>query len=313
MIVSYIDAYRDRFGVVPICDVLTEHGMPIAPSTYYALRKTPVSEADLADAYLANALLGVWTENLSVYGMRKLWHEARRSGLEAGRDQVGRLMGILGIRGALRDDHRTRTTESAPDGAPRHPDLVKREWDAPGRPDEIWVADFTYVWTLAGFVYVSFCVDVFSRMILGWTVSGSKSTRLVSTVVQQALAARFRANTCFTATGIVHHSDAGSQYTSLAFTAELRESGILGSIGTVGDALDNALMESTIGLYKTELINRHPGTYSGRAEVENETAKYVAWFNEKRLHSSIGYLPPVEYEQAYQEAHKTATTNPVAA
>ena len=169
------------------------------------------------------------------------------------------------------------------------------------------------MWTLAGFVYVSFCVDVFSRMILGWTVSGSKSTRLVSTVVQQALAARFRANSCFTATGIVHHSDAGSQYTSLAFTAELRESGILGSIGTVGDALDNALMESTIGLYKTELINRHPGTYSGRAEVENETAKYVAWFNEKRLHSSIGYLPPVEYEQAYQQAHKTATTNPVAA
>jgi hypothetical protein len=143
VIVSYIDAYRDRFGVVPICDVLTEHGMPIAPSTYYALRKTPVSEADLADAYLANALLDVWTENLSVYGMRKLWHEARRSGLEAGRDQVGRLMGILGIRGALRDDHRTRTTEAAPGGAPRHPDLVKREWDAPGRPDELWVADFT--------------------------------------------------------------------------------------------------------------------------------------------------------------------------
>ena len=123
---------------------------------------------------------------------------------------------------------------------------------------------------------MSFCVDVFSRMILGWTVSGSKSTRLVSTVVQQALSARFRSNSCFTATGIVHHSDAGSQYTSLAFTAELREAGILGSIGTVGDALDNALMESTIGLYKTELINRYPGTYFGRAEVENETAKYIA-------------------------------------
>jgi putative transposase len=173
------------------------------------------------------------------------------------------------------------------------------------------------VWTLAGFVYVSFCVDVFSRMILGWTVSGSKSTRLVSTVVQQALSARFRSNSCFAATGIVNHVDAGGEYTSLAFTAELREAGILGSIGTVGDALDNALdnalMESTIGLYKTELINRHHGTYSGRAEVENETAKYVAWFNEKRLHSSIGHLPPVEYEQAYQEAHKTAATNPVAA
>ena len=145
MIVGYIDAYRDRFGVVPICDVLTEHGMPIAPSTYSERKRTPVSEADLADADLANTLLDVWAENLAVYGMRKLWHEARRSGLEVGRDQVGRLMGILrilGIRGVLRDDHRTRTTEAAPDGAPRHPDLVKREWDAPSRPNELWVADF---------------------------------------------------------------------------------------------------------------------------------------------------------------------------
>ena len=172
---------------------------------------------------------------------------------------------------------------------------------------------YRYVWTLAGFVYVSFCTGVFSRMILGWTVSGSKSTRLVSTVAQQAMAARFPGEFLFHCKKDRHHSDEGFQFTSLAFTAELREAGILGSIGTVGDALDNALMESTIGLYKTELINRYPGTYSGRAEVENETAKYVAWFNEKRLHSSIGHLPPLEYEQAYQEAHKTATTNPVAA
>jgi transposase InsO family protein len=170
------------------------------------------------------------------------------------------------------------------------------------------------VWTLAGFVYVSFCVDVFSQLILGWTVSGSKSTRLVPTVVQQALAARFRSNSCFTATGIVHHSDAGSQGGFNWSSQHPEDGGVHGKAcgmddavdGTVGDALDNVLMESTIGLYKTELINRYPGTYAGRAEVDNETAKYVAWFNEKRLHSSIGYLPPVEYEQAYQEAHKTA-------
>ena len=303
MIVAFIDAYRDEFGVAPICTVLTEHGMPIAPSTYYALRKRPVSESDLADAYAANTLHAIWTANFGVYGVRKLWHEAVRQGHEFGRDQVGRLMAIAGIYGVVRGEHRVRTTEAEP-ANPRHPDLVKRAWDAPEAPDQLWVADFTYVWTLTGFVYVAFVVDVFSRRILGWTVSRTRTWHLVASVLRQAVSLRGRGETRFTATGLVHHSDAGSQYTALAFAKELRESGIAGSIGTVGDALDNALMESAIGLFKTELIDRHPTTWRDRLEIEQASATWVRWFNHDRLHSSIGYLPPVEFEQH----HATPTT-----
>jgi putative transposase len=179
-----------------------------------------------------------------------MWHAARRAGLRVGRDQVGRLMRIAGIQGVRRGMHRTVTT-TRDERAPRHPDLVKRGWAAPNRPDAVWVADFTYVWTAAGFCYVSFITDVYSRRILGWRVSMSKTTDLVAAALAQALATRRRSDSEFTARGLVHHSDAGSQ---LAFTEELAEAGIAGSIGTVGDALDNALMESTIGLYKTECI-----------------------------------------------------------
>lgn len=158
------------------------------------------------------------------------------------------------------------------------------------------------MWTHAGFVYVSFVTDVYSRRILGWRVSTSKTTDLVASALEQALFTRRRGNAAFTATGLVHHSDAGSQYTSLAFTEALCEAGIAGSIGSVGDALDNALMESTIGLYKTELIDRQR-SWTGRAEVERETAAWVHWFNTERLHSSIGYRPPVEFEDHYRDNH----------
>ncbi|BCK53887.1 hypothetical protein NWFMUON74_16590 [Nocardia wallacei] len=168
------------------------------------------------------------------------------------------------------------------------------------RPDQWRVADFTYCWTLAGFCYTAFCVDVYSRRILGWRVMSSKTTPLVISVLEQALFTRRRTAFRFTATGLIHHSDAGSQYTSLAFTEALRDSGIAGSIGSVGDALDNALMESAIGLYKTELIDRHT-TFSGRAELERETASWVHWYNTQRLHSAIGYRPPVEYEHLYHQ------------
>ncbi len=168
------------------------------------------------------------------------------------------------------------------------------------RPDRWWVADFTYCWTLAGFCYTAFCVDVYSRRILGWRVMSSKTTPLVTSVLEQALFTRRRTDLRFTATGLIHHSDAGSQYTSLAFTEALRDSGIAGSIGSVGDALDNALMESAVGLYKTELIDRNP-VFSGRAELERETASWVHWYNTARLHSAIGYRPPVEYEHIYHQ------------
>ena len=308
MIVAYVDAHKDRFGVDPICHVLTEHGMAIAPSTYYAHKLVPVSAADLADAYAANAVLDCWTANRGVYGARKLWHALRREGHELGRDQVARLMGIVGISGAIRGEHRTRTTRREATAA-RHPDLVQRGWKVPARPDQCWAADFTYVWTLAGFVYVAFLTDVYSRRILGWRVAASKSTDLVSSVLEQALFTRRRSDVTFTPRGLIHHSDAGSQYTSLIFTDALREAGISGSIGTVGDALDNALIESAIGLFKTELIARHHRNWSGRAEVERETAAWIHWYNTGRLHSSLGHRPPVEFEELYRSS-TTATSQP---
>jgi transposase InsO family protein len=306
VIVAYIDTHRGRFGVEPICRVLSEHGMQIAPSTYYAALKARVSPADLADAYLANEVLTRFRANRRVYGVRKMWHEMRRAGHDVGRDQVARLMRIAGIAGAVRGKHTTTTTKRGEQGAPRHPDLVDRAWDTPTRPDQWWVADFTYVWTLAGFCYVALLTDVFSRRILGWRVTTSKTTPLVMSVLEQAMFTRRRADSRFTATGLVHHSDAGSQYTSLAFTDALLEAGIAGSIGSVGDALDNALMESTIGLYKTELIDAHKRSWTGRAEVERETASWVHWFNSTRLHSSTGYSPPIEYERAWRAAQQEA-------
>jgi putative transposase len=215
VIVAYIDAHKDRFGVDPICRVLTEHGMAIAPSTYYAHKTAPVTAAELADAYAANAVLDCWTANRGVYGERKLWHALRREGHDFGRDQVARLMRIVGISGVIRGQHRTRTIRRDA-AAARHPDLVQRGWRLPSRPDQWWAADFTYVWTLAGFVYVAFLTDVYSRRILGWRVSASKSTELVSSVLEQALFTRRRGDVTFTANGLIHHSDAGSQAVHLA-------------------------------------------------------------------------------------------------
>ena len=311
MIVAYIDSHRERFGVEPICAVLTEHGMKIAPSTYYAHRACPVSAAVLEEAYLVNALVTVHGENFGVYGVRKMWHAMRRAGYGIGRDQTARLMRVAGVHGAVRGRHATTTTRRD-ETAPRHPDLVRRDWHGPSGPDQLWVADFSYVWTLAGFVYVSFITDVYSRRILGWRVSTSKHTSLVTAALRQALHTRRWSGSAFTTAGLVHHSDAGSQYTSLAFTEELVTAGIAGSIGTVGDALDNALMESTIGLFKTELIDAHASTWTSRMSVERETARWVHWYNAKRLHSSIGYLSPVEAEQRYRDATTAAPVPEVA-
>jgi putative transposase len=311
VIVGYIDSHRERFGVEPICAVLSGHGVTIAPSTYYAHKVRPVSDAVLEQAYLVNALVTLWEQNWGVYGVRKLWHAARRAGIEVGRDQVGRLMAIAGIRGVVRGRHRTVTTKRD-QAAPRHPDLVHRGWDAPTGTDQLWVADFSYVWTLAGFVYVAFVVDVFSRRILGWRVTTSRHTALVTAALRQALSVRERRESHWTATGLIHHSDAGSQYTSVAFTAELILAGVAGSIGTVGDALDNALCESTIGLFKTEAIDIDGPAWTDRREVEWQVARWVHWYNHQRLHSSIGHLPPVEYERAHRQAETVAPAPEVA-
>jgi putative transposase len=225
VIVAYIDAYRDRFGVEPICTVLCEHGVTIAPSTYYARLQQRVTDAELTEAYLVNSLVDLHRANWGVYGIRKLWHAARRAGHEVGRDQVGRLMGIAGISGAVRGRHRTVTTRSDR-SAPRHPDLVKRGWHGPTQTDQLWVADFSYVWTLAGFCYVAFVVDVFSRRILGWRVSTSKEAPLVIDAFRQALQVRHRGDATWTATGLVHHSDAGSQGEFNRSSQHLDEGGV---------------------------------------------------------------------------------------
>ena len=308
MIVDYIDSHRESFGVEPICAVLAEAGIVIAPSTFYARRQARLTDTEMDDAYLANQLRSLWQHNWGVYGARKLWHAARRAGHDLGRDQVARLMRLAGIAGTVRGRHRTMTTQRD-QTAPRHPDLVKRGWHAPTGVDQLWVADFSYVWTLAGFVYVAFVVDVFSRRILGWRVSTSKEASLVVDAFRQALQVRHRGDATqgeWTATGLVHHSDAGSQYVSVALTAELLEAGIAGSIGTVGDALDNALCESTIGLFKTEAI--HGPSWPDRREVEWQVARWVHWYNTERLHSSIGHLPPIEFEQLHRQARTTTPT-----
>lgn len=194
--------------------MLTEHGISIAPSTYYkAKARGRVSAAELADAYAANAanaVHAVYVANRRVYGVRKMWHAMKRAGHDMGRDRVARLMSITGITGVVRGRHRTVTTERD-DRAPRHPDLIERKWDVPERPDQWWVADFTYCWTLAGFVYTAFCGDVFSRRILGWRVMTTKATPLVHGVLEQALFMRRRTDFRFTSMGLVHQSDSGSQ------------------------------------------------------------------------------------------------------
>lgn len=310
---AYVRRYGPRFGVEPICAVLAEAGCPIAPSTYYAYaaRGFGPTDAELDEAYAANTLFDLWKRERGLYGQLKLWHAARREGCSRGRDQVARLMKVAGIEGVSRAKHSTVTT-NRDDAAPRYPDRVNRQWRAPTGSDQLWVADFSYVWTLAGFCYVSFVTDVWSRRILGWRVSPSKATPLVLSALEQALFTRRRTSFGFTADGLVHHSDAGSQYTSLAFTQALADAGIAGSIGTVGDALDNALMESTIGLFKTEVIDRENPSWTGWRQVEQAVASWVHWYNHQRLHSSTNYLPPVEYEQNYHEP-TSRRGNPVAA
>jgi transposase InsO family protein len=280
--------------------VLSEHDVQIAPSTYHAHKACPVSDAELADAVMANTMLDLWRANRSLYGADKLATAMRKAGHDIGRDQVARLMKIVGIEGNIRGKHRTWTTRRDPAGI-RHPDLINRAWSTPARPDQWWCADFTYVWTLAGFAYASFVTDVYSRRILGWRVSMSKATPLVLSALEQALFTRRRTDVRFTSSGLVFHSDAGSQYTSLAFTEALIEAGIAGSIGSVGDALDNALMESTIGLYKSELIEHdRRRSWSGHTELERETASWVHWYNTERIHHSIGKQSPIEYEDLYR-------------
>jgi transposase InsO family protein len=303
--VSFIDEHRDRFGgVEPICTVLTGHGARIDPSTYYKAKKRPPSARAVRDGELKELIMRVHAENFGVYGARKVWRELHRHGQVVARCTVERLMRELGLAGAVRGK-KVRTTVPDPT-AERAPDLVKRQFVA-SAPNRCWVADFTYVQAHAGTVYVAFVVDTFSRRIVGWSAATSKATPLVLGALEMGLWQRDRAGQ--DREGLIHHSDAGSQYTSFRLAAHLAGEGIAPSIGTVGDALDNALMESTIGLYKTELIKRR-GPWRTLTDVELGTAEWVDWYNNRRLHGEIGHVPPVEYET---EFYNTSTNQQLTA
>jgi putative transposase len=293
--VEFIEGHRSAYGVEPICATL-----PIAPATYYehrARKREPTRRPARArrDDALRVDIQRVWEENFAVYGAEKVWRQLGREGVAVARCTVERLMRALGLRGTVRG--RTFKT-TIPDAAATRPaDLVRREFCA-SRPNQLWVADLTYVATWAGFVYVAFVIDVFARYIVGWRVSSSLRTDLALDALEQALYARPRSE------GLVHHSDGGVQYLAIRYTERLVESGIERSVGSIGDSYDNALAESVIGLFKTEVIRRR-GPWRGIDAVEYATLEWVDWFNNRRLLEPIGYVTPAEYEEAYYRRCET--------
>ena len=295
--VEFIDAHRDELGVEPICRTLQ-----VAPSTYYAAKRRPPSARAVRDVVMMRVLMVLWVANRKVYGAHKLWKAARRAGHDIGRDQTARLMRELGIRGASRR-RKTFTTRQDPD-AWRAPDLVERDFTA-DRPDALWVTDLTYVPTRAGMAYVCFIVDAFSRRIVGWRVASHMKTTMVLDALE--MARRSRGNRRLV--GLVAHSDAGSQFTSVRFTERLDEIGARPSIGTVADSYDNALAETTNGLYKAECVYG-PDTngWDDVDQLELATLGWVWWFNHDRLHGHCGDVPPAEYEDHWRSNTSSPTS-----
>jgi len=297
--VRFIDDYRADYGVEPICRVL-----PIAPSTYYEHKAREVDPLRLPqravrDAELREQIERVWKENFGVYGARKVWRQLMREEVDVARCTVERLMRQMGLQGARRGRTYKKTT-IVDEAAERPLDLVERNFTA-DRPNQLWVADITYVATWAGFVYVAFITDVFSRKIVGWRVSSSLRSDLALDALEQALHARPDLEQ------LVHHSDRGVQYLSIRYTERLAEAGIEPSVGSVGNSYDNALAETIIGLFKTEVIRRN-GPWRSIEEVEFATLEWIDWFNNRRLFEPIGNIPPVELEQLYYEGQETPTT-----
>ena len=303
MIIGYIDAHRDEFGVEPICRVLTEHGCKIAPSTYHASKTRPASARAVRDAAMMQILMVLWVTNRKVYGAHKLWKAARRAGHDIGRDQTARLMRAMDIQGVSRRRKKVFTTIADPD-ATRAPDLVNRDFTA-DRPDALWVTDLTYVATRSGMAYVCFIIDVYSRRIVGWTAASNMKTQMVLDALEMARRSRGAKRLV----GLVTHSDAGSQFTSVRFTERLDEIGARPSIGTVADSYDNALAETVNGLYKTECVyGPDAAGWHDVDQLELETLAWVHWFNHNRLHSHCDDAPPAEFEAAFYAAQQTAPT-----
>jgi transposase InsO family protein len=291
--IAFIDDHRADFGVEPICRVL-----PIAPSTYHAHAARRADPAKLPprarrDARLKEDIQRIFQENFEVYGARKIWRQLGREGHEVARCTVERLMKDLGIQGVVRGKP-VRTTVSDK-SAPCPLDKVNRQFQAP-RPNALWVSDFTYVATWAGFVYVAFVIDTFARRIVGWRASRTAHAGFVLDALEQALCERRPLH----GGGLVHHSDRGVQYVSIKYTDRLAEAGVEPSVGSVGDSYDNALAETINGLYKAEVIRRK-GPWRSFEAVEFATLEWVDWFNNRRILEPIGYMPPAEAERRYYE------------
>jgi transposase InsO family protein len=287
--VAFIDAHRAEYGVESICKQL-----PIAPSTYYEQKSRQADPSRLPprvrrDAELSASIRRVWEENFRAYGARKVWRQLRREGTAVARCTVERLMRRDELCGVVRG-RKKRTTIPA-DAAQCPLDRVQRQFVA-SRPNELWIADFTYVATWTGFVYVAFVIDVFARCIVGWRVSRSMQTDLVLDALEQALHARQVGE------GLIHHSDRGVQYLSIRYSERLKDAGVDASVGSTGDSYDNAMAETIIGLFKTEVIHAR-GPWRSLDAVEYATLEWVDWFNNRRLLEPIGYVPPAEFEAEY--------------
>lgn len=293
--IAFIKDQRSVHGVEPICRVLQ-----IAPSTFYeylAIERDRSRASDRAkrDAYLRKEMADVWTKNRSVYGARKLWHAMKREKIDVARCTVERLMRQLGIQG-VRRGKKIKTTQGQPaDQCPL--DKVNRQFRA-SQPNELWVSDFTFVSTWRGFVYVAFVIDTFANRIVGWKASTIQDTQFVLDALEQAIHARKPAE------NLIHHSDRGSQYVSIKYTERLADAGLEPSVGSIGDSYDNALAETIIGLFKTEVINRL-GPWKSKDQVEWETLQWVDWFNNERLLEPLGYITPIEAEEKYEQALKS--------
>jgi len=284
----FLDEEKDRFGVEPICRVLE-----CSVSTYYAARKRPLSLRRFRDESLMGLIFDVWNQNYQVYGHRKVWKQLCREGVAVARCTVQRLMRSLGIQGIRRGSFKRTTVTD--ESALRPPDLVDRNFNA-SRPNELWLAGITYVKTRQGFVYVAFVIDAFSRTIVGWALETHLRTDLALEALEMATWRR-KADL----KGLVHHSDRGVQFVSIRYTERLKDFGIEPSVGSVGDSYDNALAESAIGLYKTELI-KNKGPWRTREHVEFATLEWIDWFNHRRLHGEIGDIPSAEKERSYYDA-----------
>jgi putative transposase len=307
VVITFIDDYKDRFGVEPICRVLSGHGCKIAPSTYYAAKRRPASARATRDAALQVEIDRVFHDrNLGrgLAGARKMWRLLRRDAGIA--DRIGpvarctveRLMRQAGLKGARRG--RRFVTTRRDESAHRPPDRVNRDFTAEA-PNRLWIVDFTYVATWSGMAFTAFVSDVFSRRIVGWRTTCSMPTALPLDALEMALWTRGRAGDTDAEgrlEGLIHHSDAGSQYTAIRYAERLVDAGALASIGSVGDSFDNAMAESVIGLYKTECV-RHDGPFRSVDDLELATLSWVHWFNTGRLHSALDYVTPVEYETEY--------------